>query len=53
MPLKKYFKGKGEEVMKNMKKKYGDKKGESVFYGTANKRGLAPSDKIKHKHGVK
>jgi len=38
MPLYKYFKGHGEEVMSNMKKEYGDKKGKSVFYATANKR---------------
>lgn len=37
MPLKKYFKGKGEKVMEAMKKQYGDKKGKQVFYATANK----------------
>lgn len=37
MPLEKYFKGKGREVMKNMKKEYGEKKGEEVFYATWNK----------------
>lgn len=48
MPLNKYFKGDGEKVMSSMKSRYGGKKGESVFYATANKRGLAPSDKVKH-----
>jgi hypothetical protein len=38
MPLSKYFKGSGEKVMKNMKKQYGEKKGEQVFYATANKK---------------
>ena len=38
MPLDKYFKGKGSEVMANMKREYGDKKGERVFYATVNKR---------------
>lgn len=38
MPLDKYFKGKGEQVMANMKREYGDKKGESVFYATVNAR---------------
>jgi hypothetical protein len=38
MPVSKYFKGHGEEVMANMTKEYGDKKGKSVFYATANKR---------------
>ena len=38
MPLSKYFKGKGAKVMKSMKKQYGEKKGEEVFYATANKK---------------
>lgn len=38
MPLNKYFHGKGEKVMKAMKDQYGDKKGKSVFYATANKK---------------
>lgn len=37
MPLNKYFHGGGEKVMSSMKKQYGEKKGESVFYATANK----------------
>ncbi len=37
MPINKYFKGHGKEVMAAMKKEYGGKKGESVFYATANK----------------
>ena len=37
MPLSKYFKGKGAKVMRSMKKQYGEKKGESIFYATANK----------------
>lgn len=42
MPINSYFKGRGKEVMSNMKKEYGDKKGESVFYATANKRDAKP-----------
>lgn len=38
MPLSKYFKGHGEEVMNNMKKQYGEKKGKQVFYATSNKK---------------
>lgn len=38
MPLSKYFAGHGEEVMKNMTKEYGTKKGEQVFYATNNAR---------------
>lgn len=45
MPLAKYFQGRGEEVMSSMKKQYGQKKGESVFYATANKRGETPGKK--------
>lgn len=48
MPLSKYFKGSGEKVMKNMKKKYGDKKGKEVFYATSNK-AFGPSDEARKK----
>ena len=57
MPLSKYFGGHGEKVMRNMKSHYGEEKGESVFYATANKRkkkgiDTSPSDKVRRKHGV-
>lgn len=42
MPIGAYFKGKGEEVMKKMQARYGEKKGTSVFYAEANKMGLKP-----------
>lgn len=32
--------------MSEMKRKYGDKKGEQVFYATAKKKGLGPSDHV-------
>jgi hypothetical protein len=39
VPISKYFKGHGEEVMSSMKKTYGKgKKAESVFYALANKK---------------
>ena len=44
-PLKKYFKGSGEEVMKDMTSRYGAEKGKRVFYATANKRKVAPKRK--------
>jgi len=44
MPISKYFKGKGEQVLKSMKEQYGPKKGEQVFYATANKEGMKPSE---------
>lgn len=53
MPVSKYFKGHGEEVMSNMKKEYGDKKGESVFYATANKKGEKPGAKFAKLAGKK
>lgn len=37
MPLSKYFGGHGEEVMADMKKRYGSKRGKREFYATANK----------------
>lgn len=43
MPVAKYYKGHGLEVMKDMLSRYGPKKGKSVFYATANKKkGMKP-----------
>ena len=36
MPLSKHYKGKGEKVMRAMRKKYGDR-AEEVFYATEKK----------------
>jgi hypothetical protein len=47
MPIKTYFKGSGNKVMANMKKEYGAKEGESVFYATANKTGMTGKKKKK------
>lgn len=66
MPLSKYYGGSGAKVMKNMKKEYGEEKGERVFYATANKKKkheskeskkhevleAGPSPKVRRKHGV-
>ncbi len=38
MPIK----GKAKKVLKSMKDQYGDKKGEQMFYATANKQGRTP-----------
>ena len=46
MPLSKYFKGHGEKVMSSMQSKYGAEKGKRVFYATANKKGLGPSEHV-------
>jgi len=48
MPISKYFNGGGDKVMSSMKKEYGDKKGESVFYATANKKGMKPKGENAH-----
>lgn len=45
MPVSKYFKGHGLEVMKNMLSQYGKKKGKQVFYATANARKKKPNAK--------
>ena len=37
MPISSYFKGKGKEVLSEMRKRYGNR-AEEVFYKTANKR---------------
>ena len=66
MPIAEYYKGSGEKVMASMKKKYGEKKGKSVFYATAKKKDMerpgkgkgkkkanvGPSDKVMRKHGM-
>jgi hypothetical protein len=46
MPISKYFSGHGEEVMSNMTKQYGAKKGKQIFYATANKQ----KNQGKHPH---
>ena len=48
MPLSKYYKGHGEKVMAEMKKRYG-KRGESVFYATAKKRRMSPKKHSKRR----
>lgn len=64
MPVSEYFGGHGAEVLKNMRKQYGEKKGTSVFYATANKEGETPADdehigfeklknQLSHKKGVR
>jgi len=53
MPIKEYFKGEGTKVMSSMKKRYGDKEGERVFYATANKRGMNRPGKKSKKRGRK
>ena len=45
MPVSEYYKGSGSKVMASMKKKYGSRKGKSVFYATANKQGMKPKKK--------
>lgn len=45
MPVSEYYKGSGEKVMRSMKKRYGSKSGERVFYATANKRKQKPKSK--------
>ena len=51
MPLSKHYHGKGAKVMRNMKREYGAKEGERVFYATENKqKGLGRLAKAKRKH---
>ena len=53
MPIAAYFKGNGSKVMANMTKEYGPKKGKSVFYATANKKGETAKDMSSHINGMK
>ena len=48
MPVNKYYKGHGSEVMHDMQKRYGTEGGKRVFYATANKRKMKPGQ-----HGKK
>jgi len=52
MPIKSYYGGTGEAVMKKMKKQYGDKKGERVFYATENKK-KSLKDRVKERRAEK
>lgn len=45
MPISAYFGGKGKQVMNDMQDRYGDNKGKSVFYATANKQDQKPKKK--------
>lgn len=49
MPVNAYFHGHGDKVMANMAREYGPKKGESVFYATANKRREKPLSSVRSK----
>lgn len=37
MPIDAYYRGSGSQVLATMREKYGNAKGTSVFYATANK----------------
>lgn len=51
MPLKKHYRGHGEEVMADMKKTYGsEKKAKEVFYSTENKMAKGKGSKRKGKN---
>ncbi len=53
MPIDKYFKGHGDEVMSSMSKTYKDpKKAKSVFYATANAKGMKPVASLEGAHKV-
>lgn len=41
MPVGQYFKGRGKDVMRDMKNRYGER-AESVFYATAKKKQMLP-----------
>ena len=53
MPVSEYYKGSGKKVMSSMKKEYGDKEGERVFYAIANKRNMNRPGKKSKKRGSK
>ena len=46
MPLSKHFGGKGEQVMRAMRKTYGPEKAERIFYATESKMKSKMADHI-------
>lgn len=42
VPVSRYFRGRGEEVLTSMEKEYGAEEGKKIFYATATKRGMKP-----------
>lgn len=44
MPIDRYFKGKGKKVLEDMIRRYGKKRGTSIFYATAKARNMEPGD---------
>jgi hypothetical protein len=53
VPVSEYYRGSGSRVMRSMRKRYGKKAGERVFYATANKRGMKPGKKKTRKRSGK
>ena len=47
MPVSEYYAGHGEEVLRNLIREYGKKKGTQIFYAMANKTGQKPKVKAK------
>lgn len=45
MPVDRYFKGNGAKVKADMIRRYGKKKGESVFYATAHTKNMTPKER--------
>jgi hypothetical protein len=45
VPISAYYGGSGKKVRRDMIKRYGEKKGKSVFYATAEKHGQKPGAK--------
>ena len=45
MPLSKHYGGHGAEVMRNMRRQYGQARGEQIFYATENARKDHPADR--------
>jgi len=46
MPIERYFEGHGRSVMRSLKAKHGEEKGERVFYATANARHAHPGEEM-------
>lgn len=51
MPVSAYFKGKGDRVLADLIRRYGEKKGRAVFYALAAKRNLKPKKQVRRAGG--
>lgn len=53
MPIDRYYHGHGDEVMADLVRRHGKKKGKEVFYATANTRHQTPARRRRRRHSLR